>query len=251
MRQGSWVGILFTFLSVSCSNGTTDHDAGAPTSGGGSSLVGTWDLTTTPSGNGTVMSTLTIGRNSLTVASPDFTLTATRTGNALAFTDEQSPGHPDNDVTLTATQTAAAFDPGIVPFDLGGSWTMQVVPAGQSVVMTCTLTVSTSEIDGSCQQPGPNPFDFSFTTTKMAPATSIFGDFGGTWMNAWTWPEQGGGTFPCQLSFTGNSIQTCAGGGTNDLVTASPLAGITFTYDGANMASGAAHGWAEFSATRR
>jgi len=59
-----------------------------------------------------------------------------------------------------------------------------------------------------------------------------------------------GGTFPCALDFTGNSITTCAGGPMNGEVTGSPLAGITFTYDGANTLSGAAQGWAEYSATR-
>jgi hypothetical protein len=37
----------------------------------------------------------------------------------------------------------------------------------------------------------------------------------------------------------------------NGQLQGSPLAGITFTYDGANTASGATQGWAEFSATRR
>ena len=256
MKRAFRAGILCGVVSISsadCTNATTARDAGASTAAG--SLTGTWDLATTTgasaSGGDAVMTTLVVGDNSLTVTSPDFTLTATRTGNTLAFTDEQTPGNPGNDVTLTATQTAAAFDSGVLPFDLGGSWTMQIVPAGQSTVMTCSLTVSASEIDGSCQQPGPNPFDFSFTTTKTAADTSIFGDFGGTWMNTWTWPEQGGGTFPCQIAFTGSSIQTCTGGGANDLVTASPIAGISFTYDGTNTASGTAYGWAEFSATRR
>jgi hypothetical protein len=59
-----------------------------------------------------------------------------------------------------------------------------------------------------------------------------------------------GGTFPCTLDFRGNNITTCAGGAMNGRVVGSPLAGITFTYDGANTVSGSAQGWAEFSATR-
>jgi hypothetical protein len=196
------------------------------------------------------MTTVTIAHNSLVVTSPSFSLTATRTGNALAFTDQQTPGNPGNDVTLTATQTAAAFQAGIVPFDLGGSWTMQIVPAGQSTVMTCTLTVSAAEIDGSCQKVTTAGFDFSFTTKRMSSSTSSFGDFGGAWMNTWTWPGTGGGTYACRLDFTGNSITTCPGS-TNGGSAVSPLAGITFTYDGSNTASGAAQGWAEYSATRR
>ena len=108
--------------------------------------------------------------------------------------------------------------------------------------------MSASEIDGSCQKVTPDGFDFSFTTAKTATGASSLGDFGGTWNNVWTTPGTGGGTFPCELDFTGNGITTCAGGGTQS---GSPLAGITFTYDGANTVSGSAQGWAEFSATRR
>jgi hypothetical protein len=197
------------------------------------------------------MTTVTIGQNSLAVMSPSFNLTATRTGNALGFTDEQTLGNPNNDVTLTATQTAGPFQTGILPFDLGGSWTMQIVPAGQSTVMTCTLTVGAAEIDGSCQKVTTDGFDFSFTTKKMASSASSFGDFGGTWINTWTWPGTSGGSYPCTLVFTGNNITTCPGGATNGAVNGSPLTGITFTYDGTNTASGAAQGWAEYSATRR
>lgn len=112
--------------------------------------------------------------------------------------------------------------------------------------MTCTLAVSSTEIDGSCNKI-TDGFTFSFTTTKMTSAASMLGDFGGTWMNTWTWPGMGGGTYPCQLEFTGNSITTCP----LDPMSGSPLTGITFTYDGASVASGVAAGWAEYSATRR
>jgi hypothetical protein len=251
---------------VGCSNAAPNGDAGAlaaanngdsggstgATATGAQSLVGTWDLLTTDMGStGSVPTTVAIGQDSLTVTSPDFVLTATRTGNALTFTDEQDPGDPGQNEVLTATQTPATFNTGILPFDLGGSWTMQVVPAGQSVVETCTLTVSAAEIDGACQGVGGQGFDFNFTTKKMTSAASSLGDFGGTWINTWTWPGASGGTYPCELDFVGNGITTCAGGTTNGAANGSPLTGITFTYDGANTASGAAQGWAEYSATRR
>jgi hypothetical protein len=57
-------------------------------------------------------------------------------------------------------------------------------------------------------------------------------------------------TFPCTLTFMGNDITTCAGGAVGGEITGNPLSGITFTYDGANTLSGAAQGWAEYSATR-
>ena len=65
----------------------------------------------------------------------------------LAFTDNQTPGVTGgNFAVLTATQTAGAFNAGILPFDLGGSWTMQAGPKGGSATVTCTLNVSATEI---------------------------------------------------------------------------------------------------------
>ena len=262
MARALWAGGLCGLLSVGCSGSTSPGgtggaigasedggtSVGSATGGTARSLTGTWDLTTTPiGGSGAVTTTVTIGQDSLVVTSPDFSLTATRTGNALAFIDEQEVGNPDNDVTLTATQTAASFNAGILPFDLGGSWTMQIVPAGETTVMACTLTVSATEIDGACQMVTSDGFDFSFTTKKMTSAASSLGDFGGTWQNTW----MSGGTYPCELDFAGNTITTCPGGPTNGELTGSPLPGIAFTYDGANTVSGVAQGWAEYSATRQ
>jgi hypothetical protein len=235
-------------LSGNCTNGSSgspDASPGTKTGPGAGSLIGTWNLMT-----GGVLTTVIIGQDSLGITSPEFTLTATRTGNVLAFTDNESPGPGGNAAVLTATQTAGSFNTGIVPFDLGGSWTMQAGPKGGSPTVTCTLNVSATEIDGACQQVSPAGPWFSFTTQKMSPAASSFGDFGGKWTNTWTSPGTMGGTFPCTLDFTGSSITTCAGGPVNGQVTGSPLAGITFTYDGANAVSGAAQGWTEFSATR-
>jgi hypothetical protein len=198
-----------------------------------------------------VPTTVTIGQDSLSVTSPDFTLTAIRTGRVLAFTDNDPPGNPGNTAVLTATQTAGSpFNAGIVPFDLSGSWTMQAGPKGGSATVTCTLKVSATEIDGACQNVSPAGPWFSFITQKMSPAVSSLVDLGGKWINAWTWPGTTGGTFPCALDFTGNSITTCAGGAANGSVNGSPLAGISVSYDGANTLSGSAQGWAEFSATR-
>jgi hypothetical protein len=265
MGRALWVGSLCVLLSTGCSNGPSagssagsgDGGTGGSSSGGSggtssggsngagaSGLAGTWDVIT----SGTDMTTLTIGQDSLMISAPSFTLTATRTGNALAFTDEQTLGDPGDNLVLTGMQTAASFNAGIIPFNLGGSWAMQIVPAGGSTVETCTLTVGSSEIDGSCSEITEG-FDFTFTTAKMASAPSSFGDFGGTWLNTWIWPGDSGGTFPCSIVFSGSSITTCPvpDGGVNE----SPIVGITFAYDGANMVSGAAQGWTEFSATRR
>jgi hypothetical protein len=270
-KRAVWVCGLCGALAGGCSNGSSaspDGGSAGPAAGpdGGGvtgsspegstgtatgpdagSLAGTWTLTLGPMGStGGPITTVTIGQDSLHVTSPAFTLTATRTGNVLTFTDNQSPGvDGGNFAVLTATQTAGPFNGGILPFDLGGSWTMQAGPRGASPTLTCTLTVSATEIDGACQN------WFSFTSHKTSPAASSLGDFGGTWANTWTWQTPDGGVaFPCELDFTGNSIRTCDGGAVNGQVTGSPLAGITFTYDGANTVSGAAQGWAEYAATR-
>jgi hypothetical protein len=250
VNRAPWVVGLCMLIGAGCS-GTSSGGTGS-TGNGGNSLAGTWDLTTTPmGGGGAVTTTVTVGQDSLTITSPDFTLTATRTGNVLSFTDDAPPSESGNASGLTATQTAGTFDAGIVPFDLGGSWTMQAGPTGGSPTVSCTLNVSASEIDGACQNLGPNSPWFSFTTSKGSAAASSFGDLGGSWTNTWTTPGTGGGTFPCALTFTGSSITTCAGGAVDGEIDGSPITGITFTYDGANTVSGTAQGWAEFSATRQ
>ncbi len=200
--------------------------------------------------SGSVTTTVTIGQDSLSIDSPDFTLTAVRTGNVLNFTDNDPPSNPGNAAALAATQTAGSFDAGILPFNLGGTWAMKAGPKGGTPTVSCTLSVSASEIDGSCQNLAPTSPWFTFTTKKMSGAASTLGDFGGHWLNTWTWQGTGGGTYPCTIDFTGNDITTCSGGAMNGQVVGSPLAGITFTYDGAHTISGAAQGWAEYSATR-
>jgi hypothetical protein len=198
-----------------------------------------------------VATTVTIGQNSLDITSASFTLTAIRTGNVLTFTDNDPPSAPANAGVLAATQTASAFNAGVVPFDLGGSWTMQAGPKGGSATVTCTLSVAAAEIDGACQFLSPASPWFTFTTHKTNGAASSFGDFGGSWVNSWIWQDTDAGTFPCTLDFAGNGITSCTGGGpVHGQVSGNPLAGITVTYDGTNTVSGSANGWAEFSATR-
>ncbi len=233
-----------------CAQCNASSSGGQDASANGASLVGVWSLTTTPTGGSAVSTTVTIGQDSLGITSPDFTLSAVRSGNALTFTDNDPPSHPGNAATLAATQTAGAFNAGIVPFDLGGSWTVQAGPKGGSPSVTCTLQVSATEIDATCQNVGPTSPWFTFTTRKTSDGASSFGDFGGQWTNTFTSQEPGGGSFPCTLDFAGNDITTCTGGAVNGEVNGSPLAGITVTYDGANTVSGSAQGWAEFSATR-
>jgi hypothetical protein len=246
-------GLLGAF-SVNCTSAnpaSPDASTGPSTGTDAGSLVGTWNLLTTAMGAGTAIpTTVTIGQGSLRITSPEFTVTAARTGNVLTFTDNDSPRPSSSPAVLTATQTAGTFNAGILPFDLGGSWTMQAGRTGESTALTCTLSVSAAEIDGACQWVSPARPWFSFTTQKMSAAASSLGDFGGKWVNSMTFPGMSGGTFSCTLDFAGNNITTCDGGAMNGQTVGSPLAGITFVYDGANTVSGSAKGWAEFSATR-
>ncbi len=248
-NRAVWMGGLFAVLAAGC--GTASPASSNASVDSAASLLGTWNLMTTDMGQtAATPTTVTIGQDSLSITSPDFTLTATRTSNVLTFTDTAPPTDPGNASVLAATQTSGSFNAGMVPFDLGGSWTIQAGPAGGSPTELCTLTVTATEIDGACQDVSPAAPWFSFTTTKMSSAASSFGDFGGAWISMWTTPGTSGGVYPCGLGFTGNSITTCPGEAMNGEVVGSPLAGITFTYDGKNTVSGAAQGWAEFSATR-
>ncbi|MGH7436494.1 MAG: hypothetical protein ACRENE_12545 [Polyangiaceae bacterium] len=227
---------------VGSSGGITGGSSGGSSGVAAKSLVGTWDLVTSPIGtNGGLATTVTIGQDSLSIASPEFTLTAVRTGSSVAYTD-MAPGA----IVLTANQTAAAFDTGILPFNLGGTWAMQIVQGGSNVG-NCTLSVSATQIDGACTQTPGGPF-FTFTSKKMSSAASVLGDFGGKWLNTFVDPKTGTG-YPCELDFVGNGITTCTIQDAS--ANANPLQGITFTYDGANLLSGVAGDWAEYSANRR
>jgi hypothetical protein len=115
-------------------------------------------------------------------------------------------------------------------------------------ILACCLC---GVVSGGCSGAGSaGPGGADASSGSNAAGGSSFGDFGGQWTNSWTWSGQGGGTFPCALDFSGASITTCAGGAVDGEEQGSPLAGISFTYDGANTVSGSAQGWAEFSATR-
>jgi hypothetical protein len=235
--------------TATTSNPTTSTGSSTgSTTGSANNLIGTWDLTTTPIGDTPVATTVVVGQDQLTITSPGWSLTAQRTSDTLSFDDIFGPS---SGAVLTATQTAATFNAGIIPFNLGGTWAIQGGPSGGASTITCTLQVSGEEIDATCNNVSPSSLWFSFTTAKGPSATSGFGDFGGTWTNTWTWGGSSTTTYPCELDFSGNDINTCDGGAVNGAVVGSPLAGITFTWDGANTVSGSAQGWAEFSATRR
>jgi|HubBroStandDraft_1064217.scaffolds.fasta_scaffold00860_8 hypothetical protein len=79
---------------------------------------------------------VTIAQDSLNITSPDFTVPASRSGTALNFTDNDPPSDPPSDpgdpAVLSAIQTAGTLNAGMVPFDLGGSWTIQAGPKGSA-----------------------------------------------------------------------------------------------------------------------
>jgi hypothetical protein len=238
-------GTSSTSTAASSSSSGSTTTGASSSSGAALGLIGTWDLSTTPIGSSAIPSTVIVGQDSLTITSPSFSLTAQRASNVLTL-DTDAGGDFG---TTTCTQTAAGFDAGIVPFNLGGTWAIQIGPTGGSTELSCTLSVAGTEVDGTCDD------WFNFTTAKnpnaQTPASS-FGDFGGNWTNTWVWGEPDAGIYPCALGFAGNDINTCDGGASGaENFDGNPLAGITFTWDGANTVSGSAQGWAEFSATRQ
>ncbi len=228
----------------SATGGGTGTGGGSGTGGGlGSSpLIGVWDLTTTPQGGVATQSVVTVGVNQLTITSSSFTVTATRAASTDTFLDMMATSVGQ----VLATQTAGAFDPGIVPFDLGGTWLLQGGPADGGVQVTCHATVGASGVNADCNDPDPfdTVFNFAFTTTRDSTTSSSFGDLGGGWTNTWNWTADAGtmGTDVCALSFIGPCITTCTTGN-------SILSQITFTLGG-TTASGTV-GTGEFSATRR
>lgn len=241
-KRGLLAGLVLVWAAAGCSgnpvvgavDGGTDGGGtdGGGTDGGSSPLIGIWDLTTTPSGSAPTQSVVTIGTDQLTVTAPDFTWTLVRSGNVLQGQDVSG-----NTIDVNSTQSAGAFNSGIIPFNLGGTWSIQGGNAGVNPTTTCSLQVSAGQINASCA----GDFDFEFTTTSLQAGSSSFGDFGGTWNNVWTWTPDAG-TYTCGLDFAGSSISTCDGGG-------HILEDITFQLNG-TMASGNAQG-TEFSATRR
>lgn len=240
--------LLLGVLCAGCGSGGSSGSSTTGGSGGSSanSLAGTWDLTTTPVSGSPVHSTVVVDQDSLTIHSPDFEFTGTRAGDALDFVD--SAGGPG---VFDGTRTTGSLDLGIIPIAIGGSWTFQGGVQGDAPSVRCTMQLGAHEIDASCDTLGPTDPWFSFTSSRDAGEDSSFGDLGGTWHNVWVNGAKGSKSYPCDLHVSGNDVDTCAGGAVNGAVDGSPLAGITFTYDGADTISGSAHGWAEFSAKRR
>jgi hypothetical protein len=235
------VGLVW--MGLACggpkSVGTIDGGNDAGTSGdGGSPLIGTWDLTTTPSGSGSTQSVVSVGQDQITITSSGFNFTMSRSSNVLEGSDVTG-----NTIDVNSTQSAAAFDTGIIPFNLGGSWSIQGGMAGNNANVVCSLQMAANQITATCSDSADSqdPFNFTFTQTPTQQQASSFGALGGTWSNTWTW-GQDAGTYECALDFSGQSISTCDAGG-------HILEDITFQLNG-DTASGNAQG-TEFTATRR
>jgi hypothetical protein len=236
--------IGLAWLGLACggpkSAGTIDGGNDAGTGGdGGSPLIGTWDLTTTPSGSGSTQSVVSVGQDQLTLTSAGFNFSLVRSGNVLQGADVTS----GNTIDTNSTQSAAAFDTGIIPFNLGGTWSIQGGAAGSNPNVVCSLQMTANQTTATCSDSDDNqdPFNFTFTQTLGQQQASSFGALGGSWSNTWTW-EPDAGTYDCVLDFAGQGITTCNGGG-------HILENITFQLNG-DTASGNAQG-TEFTATRR
>jgi len=205
-------------------------DSGAP-SDGGASLIGTWDVTITQTGSSTSQAVVVVGTDALNVNGNGFSFSVLRSSNELLFTDTSG-----STINVTATQTESSFNGGIVPFNMGGSWSI----TGGSPADNCTAQIAGQQLTSSCGNASPYQ---DMTLTKTSSEASVYGDFGGTW--AWTWNFQPG-TTTCALEFKDSGItQICSSDGGSALNGAT-----TFQFNG-NTVSGTAPSGVEFSATRR
>jgi len=227
---------------VSCSGASNGGTASGGTSSGSfpaSSLAGTWDVVvgagTSPAGTGTI----SIGQNTflfdvtgfhlnlnLAAAAPDVTYTYT------TYTTYHGP--------LTATHNGAALSLGVLPLDLGGTWSF----AGQSQER-CNGEAHPDTLSVTCSNIGP-PIDLLRSNSgtgdgltsaqRRTQLSSIFGDFGGTWTVVT--PKA-----TCDVTFQDNLFSaSCSQGGSQGSLS------LTFT-DG--LASGKTNAGGELSAKRR
>jgi hypothetical protein len=203
---------------------------------GGAGLPGTWDLLVTPTGSAQTQMVVAIGTNSLSITDTSSTSSSAPgfiiipNGSALDIT----LGSGTSAQNAIGTRNAADFAGGIIPFDLGGAWSIQ----GGATPVLCNGHVGQAEIDNSCSGGGGGSPSGAFTVTRNSTESSDYGDLGG----AWTFQDPGGGL--CTMEFKGaTATSICSGAGAMN-------GSFTVQFNG-NTVSGTAPGNVEFIATRR
>jgi hypothetical protein len=200
----------------------------------GLSLIGTWDVTITQTGQTPVTGVVVIGNESLQITSGNLLFTVLRSQNQLTFTDAEGTTS-----TVVATQSAAPFAGGVIPFSLGGSW--DIVGGGNSCA--AQIAPPPGQLTSTCN--GAMPYQ-SLTLNPGSRESSVFGDFGGAWALSWTFQSA---FYACGLEFKDARIaQTCISDGGTDI---NSLIGTTVFQLDVGQVSGTAPQGIEFYGTRR
>jgi hypothetical protein len=252
MKPGAVFGATLGALLVASGCGQPRHigdlpdggDAGSPVDSGttsdsgtggdaGPSLLGTWDVTVTPTVGLPAHATVVLGTESLNITGNGLNFTVIRSGNQLLFSDVSG-----STVSVAATQTAAGFFGGSIPFNMGGGWQIQ---SGDTPPFVCQGQVGPAQIVSDCGDAGRQPQDVlsGFTLVKTLAESSMFGDLGGKW----AWSDDAGAN--CTVEFRDQTMSSfCINSGSDmDGAFSGQLSGNTF--------SGTAPNSVEFSATKR
>jgi hypothetical protein len=207
-------GIVICLIALGCGNNST---------GGGTSLVGTWELAGAMGGPAQGTLILTASHLTVNLGGDVFDLQVDGTP-ALSWTDHNRPA------SISATHTGGGVNLGILPLALGGDWTFTGASGGQ-----CSASLQSASIIGSCAGAGYSPLlalNRHATATRIAKLDSVFGDLGGTWT-----VSDGGGS--CTITLQSATIMGSCGGG-----------GVSMTF-GDGVVSGHTDSGGEFSARRQ
>jgi hypothetical protein len=207
---------------------------------GGNSTTGIWDLIGSVKTTGTlVKGTLEIAPEKLVLVIDGTTLSY-QAGPPASLTFVRPFASQNKSYVVTRTPSYVPL--GLIPLDLGGSWSFTDPVGGGS----CTAALSANGFSGSCSNVTGAPLalpslNASLTANRGAPAASDFGELGGSW----TAQSNGGGEGHCSASFAINEFTaSCSATGT-------PLDGtLSFTL-GAGIGSGSSNYGLEISAVRR
>jgi hypothetical protein len=203
-------------------------------------LSGTWDIVGMNGSGAPEMGTISIASNVFVLTIGGAILSyAVQNGN---LNVSYTPASDAPSLAITTTRSAAAFSGGIMPVDLGGTWSF--LQAGT----TCTVNVGAPQIDGTCTRnvSGAWP-DFlgrpqagvTYVAHKMASGTSQFGDLSGTWLLS----ENDDTSAPnLSVSFMGSTISASGGTGGGS---------ATLSFNGNGDASGSTSGGIEYTGHRR
>jgi hypothetical protein len=161
-------------------------DTGAPNLGASCSpgampttIAGTWDVQGSQANATPSTSLLVIDDSHFTFAATrGASLTFSAQGGAMTLVWQDDQGA----LPITTTHTGTALAQGIIPLNLGGTWTFVNGSSG------CHADIGVSQFSASCTggvvdlpEPLPESLDGTVTGQRVSTASSVFGDLGGTW----------------------------------------------------------------------